>query len=356
MLGHLKPKVCHTNPAHKAQYQEMYCSICASLRREDHVGYSFLLNHELTLVMLALRPFLQGGEEIRTLCPAKGYLGTKTAQKHPALTLAGKLSIVLGWVKVTDWATDRPRFYKNWLRRVLQRKVNRILPALPTQTQDVIAHYLWLTQTNSTDFEQVRRYSGLLSQSLVESLGALTSCLPADLAELAELFRLNGELIATADHLIDAEKDWARKEYNPILEVPTEKWGEAYYSLHTEYNRMKIAIYDTLTRLQNNTIASPAFALMLRKAIQNIDSQIKQNKPAFAEIPQESLQTWEQSNLAKADCGSCDCGGCDCGGCDGCNCDNCSCGNCLDCCNACSACNCDGCGNCGGKSKRTPQP
>ncbi|TAE11061.1 MAG: hypothetical protein EAZ95_14090 [Bacteroidetes bacterium] len=350
MLGHLKPKVCHTNPAHKAQYQETYCSICASLRREDHVGYSFLLNHELTLVMLALRPFLQGGEEIRTLCPAKAYLGTKTAQKHPAFTLAGKLSIVLGWVKVTDWATDRPRFYKRWLKNVLQRKVNRILPALPTQTQDVIAHYLWLTQTNSTDFEQVRQYSGLLSQSLVEALGGLTSCLPTDLAELVELFRLNGELIATADHLIDAEKDWARKEYNPILEAPTEKWGEAYYSFHTEYNRMKIHIYDTLTRLQNSEIASPAFALMLRKAIQNIDAQIKQNKPAFAELPQDALQTWEQANLAKADCGSCDC---DCGGCDGC-----SCGDCVDCGECCSSCNCncDGCGNCGGKSKKATLP
>jgi len=327
MLGHLKPKLCGTNPQHKAQYQEMYCSICASIRNENHVAYTFLLSHELTLVMLAMREYLPDAQQIRTSCPAKAFLATQKAQKHPALALAGKFSIVLGWVKVTDWATDHPRFYKTWVKNTLQRKVNRILPNLPTQTQDIIAHYLWLTKTNSTDFEEVVRYSGLLSETLVTSIGLHTN-LPADqLTQLASLFRLNGELIATADHLIDAEKDLAQDQYNPVFYQAQQEnisWKEAYQQVLTQYNRLKIQIEASIQTLQKEGIASPSFVAMLYRALQNLQKSVEKNKPYFVEYGETNTITSQKLAYHKANC-SCD--GCDCGDCSCCEaCDVCSCG------------------------------
>ena len=340
MLGHLKPKLCGTNPQHKAQYQEMYCSICASLRHKNNVAYSFLLSHELTLVMLALREHLPEATPIRTSCPAKAFLATQKAQKHAAIDLAGRFSMVLGWVKVTDWATDRPRFYKTWLKNILQRKVKSILPELSTDAQAIIAHYLMLTQTNSTDFEEVVRCSGVLSQTLVQSIGQLTT-LPANkLTQLASLFRLNGELIATADHLIDAEKDLAQNQYNPIFyhaKAQNLSWAETYQQIHTQYNRLKIQIFELLQTCQKEGVASASFAAMLYQALQRLDQSIEKNKPYFAQLEPNNPFATQKLSYVKADC---DCGGCDCGGCDGC------CGDgCCDCCS-----NCGDCGDCGSNS------
>lgn len=331
MLGHLKPTSCGTNPAHKAQYQQMYCSICASLRRENSLAYSFLLNHELTLVMLAFRPYLQNAVPIRTACPAKAYLGRQDAQKHPAVDVAGKLSIVLGWVKATDWATDNPKFYKNWLKNTLQKKVQNILPALTTEAQETIAHYFWLTQTNSTDFEEVNTFTGLLSATVARAVGKETNCSEAHIDAIADLFALNGKLVSVADHLIDAEKDLVRKEYNPIFHEAKEKnttWTEAYYGLHTRFNRLKIEIYEKLTTLQNGKVIELACAAMVRKAIQNLDKQVLKHTPYFLDLPTAQARGEFQPSYVKADC---DCGAVDCGG------DCCSCGTCGDCCSCCDA-------------------
>lgn len=330
MLGHLKPKSCHTNPAHKAQYQEMYCSICASLRRENGLAYSFLLNHELTLVMLALKPYMPEAQAIRTACPAKAYMGRQGAYQHEAIALAGKLSIVLGWVKATDWATDRPAFYKTWLKNTLTRKVKHILPTLSAEAQETIAHYLWLTKTNSTDFEEVNRHTGLLSETLVKSICAYTDCGAENTAQIAHLFGLNGKLVSIADHLIDAEKDLARNEYNPIFFETAQNgttWTEGYEALRLRYNRLKMEIFEELNTLQDSKVLSLACTAMLRKAIQNLDSQIVKCTPYFLDLPDGQARGDFQPALVKADCDAC--GSC----CD-------SCGNCGDSCDGCSAC-CD---------------
>jgi hypothetical protein len=203
------------------------------------------------------------------------------------------------------------------------------LPDLPTETQEVIAHYLWLTKTNATDFEEVNHYTGLLSENIVLQIGKITSCPTHELEEIAQLFKLNGKLVSIADHLIDAEKDLARKEYNPIFhEAQTKQisWTEAYFALHTRYNRLKLEIYEKINALQTAKIVSLACTSMLRKAIQNLDGQVSKHTPYFLDLPTEQTMGAYNPTFVRADC--------DCGGCDGC-CE--CCGSCSDCANCCEA-------------------
>ena len=124
MLGHLKPHTCSLSSASQRAYKKYYCSICSSLRKQNNVSYTLFINNELTLVLLALQPYLSVQttitQEAQTRCPALAFTQKNAISLHPAIDLAAQLSVLLGWIKVTDWAYDRPHFAKNLLQGILK--------------------------------------------------------------------------------------------------------------------------------------------------------------------------------------------------------------------------------------------
>ncbi len=361
MLGHLKPSLCSLGNENKVAYRTLYCSICASLRDQYSLPYSLFINNELTLVLLALKPFYEG-ELIakQTPCPAAAFTQKNPAASHPAIDIAAKLSVLLGWIKVVDWETDQPKFYKKYLRKILHRKVQQTIPQISEGFQKVIEEYLFLTKTNATNEQQVRHYSGLLSRHVVLEVGRETAVGEEGLKELAALFEMSGEVIAIADHLIDLDEDMLQNQHNPIVfrsEQEKISLAEAYYYYLQTCNRITIGCLEQLAILSKKGIIEDSFKVAMQQSFRSIDRQIRQKRPAFLADTTEFVGGLK---IAHQDCGSAAMEGCSCATQQGematsyiagaCPCDQCcnACGGCCkgggDCCNGCG----NGCGQCCG--------
>ncbi len=298
MLGHLKPILCGLSETGKSQYWQYYCSVCASLRSENNLAYSFLLNNELTLVLAAFQNEIeQEAKSIRTVCPAKAYLGKNDALTHQSIEMAGKLSVILGWIKILDWQTDKPRFYKKIILHKVQKKVDKILPTLTENSLKIINDYVLMTKNDENDFEIIKKQSNDLSQTLVQEIAQLTNATPEYIQDVKTLFGKAGEIIAVADHLIDVEADRYGKQYNPILFLAEQNktpLAEEYIKLRIKYNRLQYAIREILPKTNRY------FGEMMYKSLANLNQQVKKFTPAFMKEP-ETIEIAIRMNVAASD-------------------------------------------------------
>lgn len=380
MLGHLRPSTCSLDQSTRASYQNFYCSICASLRSQYSLPFSLFINNELTLVLLAFEEDMETREEGKTRCPAAGFTITQERSKHTAIDLAAQLSVLLGWVKVVDWQTDKPALYKKAIQKSLEGKVNGILPMVDETFQKVLDDYLILTKEDSTDFEQVNQLTGQLSEQVAYQIGLKTSASIEKVILVAQLFEKCGRLISVADHLIDVEKDQLAKQYNPILHASFGQGtslAEEYFKLLWQFNRLVTEIQQLLKSYLKFNYIHQAFYTAMRKTLTRMRQEVQQARPTVIERDMKA----EDFQLEAADCGvgmtgvECDCaesstyfdqqanqccckgGQCPCdkcchgggsGGCckNGCPCSGGSGGGC--CKNGCPCDNCSGCNCCKG--------
>lgn len=398
MLGHLRPSTCSLDAESRASYMNFYCSICASLRKQHSLPYTLFINNELTLVLLAFEQNMDL-EVGKTRCPSSGFTIKRMASNHEAIQLAAQLSVLLGWVKVVDWQADKPAFYKKAIQTALDKKVGNILPLVNSGFKGVLDRYINVTKSNSTDFDLVNQLTGELSSQICLAIGEKTTIQTEKLILITNLFKISGQLISIADHLIDLEKDQLANQYNPILFESVENKVSiqaSYQKLLLQFNRLSLHLQELLKIYLHKEVIHIAFFNALNKALTRMKGEIHRSRPVFVEeayMPDELI-------IANADCGlgvtgaECDCsevnnyldqqinqcccnhckcpcdncckgggGNCCCKGGSGgnCGCNNCcnGCGNCGhssgDCCGGCGDC-CDGCGksgnccdcNCGG--------
>lgn len=356
MLGHLKPHTCSLPSASQRAYKNYYCSICASLRKQNNVSYTFFINNELTLVLLALQPYLgsapsPNNKALKTRCPALGFTKKNPISLHPSIDLAAQLSVLLGWIKVTDWAYDQPNFFKGLLRKYLNRKTSPLLETLSNDFQQTIENYLRLTQTSAPDFKQLCEQSGELSRQIVLAIGQQSDILPEKLKQIAQLFYHSGIAILLTDHLVDLNKDIEKKQYNPIIDAAQNKresWNQAYYTVRQQFNHENLKIRDLLTQLLDNKTIHLNFSQALQASLHRMEHQVIKLKPEFIDhqFTFEGVEPVVVTNDCEA-CGTC-CEGAECcvacgegGCCESCSCSCCSCEG-IACCDSCCGDNADG--------------
>lgn len=367
MIGHLKPQTCHLSAPAKAAHRQFYCGICASIRKQYHVGFSLLTNHELSLILQVLSPYMNFSTA-PTPCPATVFVAKQTAAQHPAVDIAAGLSVLLASVKATDWATDQPDFLKKRIAAYLQNYADKITEQISDEFKEILEKYIFLTQTNSTDFEEVRHYSGLLAYQLCRRIAQETEIDEETNEKIALLFRKIGENISIADHLIDIEEDIRKKQYNPIL-FSSQKNGTSIEQetqfLEQVFLKSYREILKEIGKLKQQYPENTQAWTVLKSALQNIFSKTQKaenqalscsQKPKWAFLKPQFILA--QKNVCWGELGSCCCE-CTCEVCCNntsswdCICDCCSnCGDkCGDCCADC--CNGDCCER---KSSRIPTP
>ena len=346
MIGHLTPKTCGISAQNKDNYRVLYCSMCASLRKQGHLGYSFLINRELLLILSALQEDFDDQEIYKTPCPAKAYTGTQPVLKGLPIDKAANVAILLVWLKIVDWASDEAHWYHHLLKFSFQKKAKKTLDTLSESFQHTFKTYLKVTKENEQDFEKVNELSAQFSRSIVGEL--IPTKVAKNLHLYEELFGLCGRLIHLGDHLIDAEKDLFAEQYNPIIQIAREQnlsLMEAYQVLLRQYNLYRVKSREVLQKIQKAGKAD--FVQLMHNVFKQLDKKIDKYRPSFAQ--EENLSNKETTSkefvLVQNDC---DCGGCDCGGGD-CCCSNSdcwgSCGSCLEgvsgCCDWNCSCSCD---------------
>jgi hypothetical protein len=325
MLGHLKPRFCQLTSPSKQHYQQLYCSICYSLRQQFGLPASLLINHELTLSLAAFPDYVSMNTE-NCACPAKLFCKQKPILRAPLIDKAAALCLLLVWLKLVDSETDSPAFYKKFLSLSIETKIQPVLANLTPSTHQFIDSYLLLIRANSTDFSTTAKMSGLLAKQIFQEL-----CQQNDNTQesITEITLLLGELITVADALLDLKKDIEYKQYNPIImasEQNNSSLIQEYDLLKTDYNKL---VQDIIAIIHSTDLKSvnPLFCEILQQSLNNLSINIQRaNIIMFADSTRNhrnnraSNQQTNNNGCAEG-CGACfDC--CPCG--DGC----CECGSC----------------------------
>lgn len=361
MLGHIKPRLCKLSPESRKQYTIHYCSLCHSLRQQFGLVGSLFISHELTLNLTAIAGDYSTIAIASTPCPARLYCRDRSIQKHSQIDRAAQFCLLLGWLKVVDWATDSPAFYKTLFRRKLEHKVKPVLDSLAAETRELINRYLQLTANDSEDFDSVKKLSGLLSRQLVKELFAEHKLSAPVFENLLELNQFLGETIAVADPLLDLEQDIKKRQYNPIVKAATVHQTtiqQEHDNLYAQYLGLNNQIQSHIGLLSDTAIA-PAFVQSLDNSMQNLSIRIKTRQQHYFNlccgVGESPEQRAARRNRKRDGCDGCegygDCcqcccdvctndGGCqlikpgggDCGFCESCN--------CCEACNCCDGCSC----------------
>jgi hypothetical protein len=341
MLGHLKPRFCQLSSPAKQHYQHLYCSICYSLRQQFGLSASFLINHELTLSLAAFPVYATMRTE-ECACPAKLFCTQKPILRDPLIDKAAQLCVLLVWLKLVDWETDSPAFYKKRLRQIFEAKVQPILADLSNPTRQFIDAYLLLIRANSVDFSSSVQMSGLLASHIFQELSR--DC-PQTQAAISEITLLLGELITLADALLDLKQDLKTQQFNPIIHATAENHTTLeleFRYLTADYEQLVHKIKQLLAAKHLTTI-NPVFSEILQQSLHNLTRKIQAAQTAMF-----TTSNNEHRNKRRDD--FCDCVT-EC-------CDN--CGDCVDCCqnkgsccstsessgSCCESCNCCDCGGC----------
>lgn len=329
MLGHLKPLSCQLSSSSKQHYQHLYCSICYSLRQQFGLSASFFINHELTLSLAAFPDYSTMNTETRA-CPANLFCKQKPILCDALIDKAAQLCLLLVWLKLVDWETDSPAFYKKRFRQSIETKVKPVLANLTPSTRQFIDSYLLLIRANSTDFTITAKMSGLLAKNIFQELNQNNTQ-----AVISDITLLLGELITVADALLDLKQDIANKEYNPIITATEQNnttLEQEYKVLKTNHEQIVAAIKHKINS-ESLIIVNPIFCEILQQSLRNLANNIKQANNALFANRRNNSRTRRWCDCADGCCDFCQCCGENSGG--GC-CDACSCGDC-------GCCDCGGC-------------
>ncbi len=372
MLGHLYPSTCSLEDTTKAHYKNLYCSICSSIREKNHMGYTFLINNELTLVLLSLRSYYQPTEG-KTPCPSSLFTQKNPISKHEVIQKASDLSVLLGWIKSEDWQADKGNFFTKIINQNFQKKAHPLLQNTSTVFQETIEEYIKLTQDDNHDFEFVKKQSSILSKALLLELALHCHIPESHLKVLLALFQEAGILINVVDHLLDLDKDFEKKEYNPILEnaSSTKEIAQNYYTLKQKFQQHIKKARQVLHWMKKYDISNDSFHISFDKSLSRMQTEVSKKTPQLIQTfekntPLKEIQVVQNTcsptectcmqpdnqefvaagcNQCCGNCNNC-CNGCNscCNNCNGCQCpcNNCQCGQC---CNGCTNC-CDGCTQC----------
>jgi hypothetical protein len=310
------------------------------LRRQFGLSASLLINHELTLSLVAF-PEIVAIEAQTCACPAKLFCLQKTIVHHRLIDKAAQLCVLLVWLKLLDWEIDSPAFYKKRLRQRVEKKVPPILAELSPPARQFIESYLLVIQANSTDFSMSAKMSGLLAQHIFQELEQTAENAQEAVSEMTLLL---GELITLADALLDLKQDSIKQQFNPMIYAAAQN----NTTLAQEFLLLK-ADYVTLENKINHLILlgsikgiNPLFCEILQQSLHNLARKIQvANKAMFATANGNNRR--ERVNKV-AECVDNCCDGLDCCQCCG---DNCSCCSSVgESSSGCCECNCCDCGGC----------
>jgi hypothetical protein len=341
MLGHLKPRSCQLNFQAKQHYQQLYCSLCYSLRQQFGLSASLLISHELILSLVALPDTTTLPIE-QCACPARLFCWQKTIHRAPVIDKAAQLCLLLVWLKLLDSETDSPAFYKQRLRKIIEQKVQPVLANLSPDTQQFIDAYLLLIRADSTDFTVMTKMSGLLAQHVFREL-----CQQPNSTTVTEITLLLGELITIADALLDLARDSQQQQYNPIIVASQQNQtslAEERTLLTANYDSLVATIWQRLDESDLNTV-NPLFTDVLQQSLRNLTAKIQRSDTTLfaADSRNNNRRNNARSSNRWSECldaccdsfdccqccgessnccctagegGCCECGCCDCAGCD----------------------------------------
>lgn len=218
MYGYIRPLKAELRVREFEAYHAMYCGLCRMLGRRYGLAARFLVSYDLTYLCCLLDGSAESWERGRCVCPANPFCRRECTCTTPALEQAADLSLLLGWQKCRDAASDE-RGPKRWLAylgmrffRSAYRKAQQRQPALAETIETALMRLTALEQAQSASLDAT-------ADAFAQILAACAVLLPEGVERRAgeQLLYHTGRFIYLTDALEDAPEDQRRGRYNPAL-------------------------------------------------------------------------------------------------------------------------------------------
>ena len=214
-----------------SKYSSAYCALCDQLKRDYGPLSRFILNFDITFLLLCLDYFDDNEKENRKIrCPYNGLRVKKTTLSAEALCYSAFINYWLVTEKLYDDYTDDRNFFKSLLRKILiskkQFKKSMCKYNKEIENLSALLHKVYQKEVNIIDsfgFDEVTNAFGEFFAEIFDVI----SIGKEEKNTLKKLFFQVGKWIYIIDAYDDFEKDIKENRFNLLCSLSDDKMDKA---------------------------------------------------------------------------------------------------------------------------------
>jgi len=265
MYGYVRPCKGELKVREYELFKARYCGLCHALKKGYGPFARFLVNYDFTFLSMLLQSPEESEQICSKRCPVSPFRKKSCCVQTEALSAAADGSVLLGWWKLRDSASDKGFFrgipyrtaallFTPAMRRAAKRR-----PELSSKIKDLLDELGGIENSQLASLDAPADCFGRLLSSFSVFVSA------DDAAPLGQLLYHIGRWVYIIDALDDIEEDAGSGSYNPlILRFKADKSGLS------EEDRQ----YVSVTLKHSAAIAAAAFELMKKNEWTSILSNI----------------------------------------------------------------------------------
>lgn len=223
MFGYIKPYKPELKLKDINRYSNAYCALCDQLKRAYGFTSRFILNYDITFLLLCLNHLDNGEKENRKIrCPYNPTRVKKVQLSTEAIHYSAFINYWLVTEKLLDDYTDDKNYFKSFLRKLLiskkRFKKSNHLYEEKVNTLTSLLHKVYRSEKNivdSFDFDAVTNSFG----EFFAEIFFIKDIVFDKENLLRKLFFQVGKWIYIIDAYDDFEKDIKKKRFNLLCSL-----------------------------------------------------------------------------------------------------------------------------------------
>lgn len=251
MFGYIKPYRPELKLKEITKYSNAYCALCDQLKKDYGFASRFILNYDITFLLLCLNYFNDNDIEKRKIwCPYNPIKNKSVMLSSSALQYSAFINYWLVTEKMLDDYNDDKNYFKSVLRKILvsKKQFKNIKTNYEEQVNSLacLLHQVYQNETNIIDafgFDKVTNAFG----DFFAEIFMVANVSEDEKMLLKKLFFQIGKWIYIIDAYDDFEKDVKKKRFNLLYSLSAnekmekEEAFEKSFSIHLQL-RQKIDV------------------------------------------------------------------------------------------------------------------
>lgn len=232
------------------KYQQYYCGLCQSLKKNHNKISQLTLNNDLTFVGILLSGLYEPQETIKEIrCPLHP-VRKKKVRSNSCLDYASDMTIVLTYYKLEDDILDENSFKSQFVRHLLKKKFNNVKDKYPEKVNKIFHELDYIHLLEKENTKDLDLISGCFGRIMGEIMIYQDDIFKDDLYNMGYYL---GKFIYLIDAFEDIEEDIKKNTFNPLKDQFRDKTDFQNYC----YNILEMMIsqssfyFDKLPIIEN---------------------------------------------------------------------------------------------------------
>ena len=284
MFGYIKPYKPNLRLKDITKYSNFYCALCDQLKKDYGFASRFILNYDITFLLLLLNHFDDNETKNRKFrCPYNLFKIKKVRLSAGALQYSAFINYWLVTEKLLDDYNDDNSFLKAILRKILISKRNFKIRQYTYEDKvkklSSLLHQVYQSETNITNSLEFDRLTNSFGEFFAEIFFVDNITFHKEDLFRKLLFQI-GKWIYIIDAYDDFEKDKKKNRFNLLYslsendKMEKEEAFEKTFSIHLQLKH-KI---DTLLHDLEDVLNDECLLNILTYGLDNVFYRITENK------------------------------------------------------------------------------